>query len=153
VLVDDVAGVPSFMGRVLTNAGYATTSAVGGPEALALLEMDGEFDLLVTDFLMPHMQGDELARRFRQADSHVKVLYVTAHRDQLFESKSLLGNDEAFLDKPFTMRGLLEAVSSLLAGRLESPRTGPPDEAVQARTSAAKRSLRVLLVEDVDADA
>jgi two-component system cell cycle sensor histidine kinase/response regulator CckA len=79
----------------------------------------GHFDILVTDVMMPEMNGDELARRLRQGAERMKVLYLTGFSDKLFKEKVTLWEDEAFLDKPCTIKGLLEAVSLLLHGRVQ----------------------------------
>jgi two-component system cell cycle sensor histidine kinase/response regulator CckA len=71
--------------------------------------------------MMPEMSGDELARRMRLAQPSLKVLYLTGFSDKLFHEKSTLWQDEAFLEKPCSVRGLLEAVSLLLTGRVVSP--------------------------------
>ena len=67
------------------------------------------------------MTGNELARRIRASAPSVKVLYITGFSDRLFKEKVTLWADEAFLDKPCSVKGLLQAVSLLLFGRLESP--------------------------------
>jgi CheY-like chemotaxis protein len=151
LVVDDQSSVRSFVGRVLSDAGYTTTTASNGPEALEIIETSGPINLLVTDLVMPEMRGDELARRVRQADPHVKVLYVTAHRDELFQHTARLGDNEAFLDKPFRMHDLLEAVSMLMVGQLGQ--SAPERVENGAPQQPARRSLRVLIVEDVEADA
>jgi two-component system, cell cycle sensor histidine kinase and response regulator CckA len=79
--------------------------------------------VLVTDLMMPGMSGDELARRLRQREPRLKVLYLTGFSDHLFKEKSTLWADEAFLEKPCSVNGLLEAVSLLLSGRLP-PQSG-----------------------------
>jgi CheY-like chemotaxis protein len=151
LIVDDQPSVRHFVRRVLNDAGYTTVSASDGPEALKMIETSGAVDLLVTDLMMPQMRGDELARRVRRADPAVKVLYVTAHRDQLFQDTVMLGDSEAFLDKPFAMHDLLEAVSMLLAGRLRP--SAPERGESGASRHATRRTVRVLIVEDVEADA
>ena len=55
---------------------------------------------------MPQMTGDELARRLRQDEPALKVLYLTGYSDQLFKEKITLWQDEAFLEKPCTIDGL-----------------------------------------------
>jgi len=76
-------------------------------------------DAVVTDVMMPQMAGGELARRLRQTRPSLKVLYLTGYADNLFKEKRTLWQDEAYLDKPCTIKALLEAVSLLLFGRLE----------------------------------
>ena len=87
-----------------------------GPRALEVAATLRTFDLLLTDLIMPKMTGDELARRLRRQRPALKVLYLTGYSDQLFERKGTLWADEAFLDKPMTVTGLLDAVSLLLFG-------------------------------------
>jgi two-component system, cell cycle sensor histidine kinase and response regulator CckA len=67
------------------------------------------------------MSGDELARRMRQTDPGLKILYLTGFSDRLFKEKVTLWEDEAFLDKPCSVAGLIEAVSLLLFGRFKVP--------------------------------
>ena len=118
--VDDESGIRDFVGRVLSQV-YDVCVAADGIEALRLAEGRPPFDLLVTDMMMPHMRGDELARRFRQITPDIKVLYLTGFSDRLFKEKVTLWQDEAFLDKPCSIKGLKEAVSLLLFGRFEAP--------------------------------
>lgn len=120
LVVDDEEGVRRFVGRALKEAGYQTVVANGGPEALSAASA-GSFDILVTDLMMPDMMGDELARRLRAEKPSLKVLYLTGFSDRLFKEKAALWQDEAFLEKPCTLRGLLEAVSLLLTGSVRIP--------------------------------
>lgn len=121
LIVDDEPSVLDFVGRVLREAGYTTAAASDPVAALTLTEGFRPFDLLLTDVMMPQMQGDELARRLRQNEPHLKVLYLTGFSDVLFKEKGTLWEDEAFLDKPTSVNGLLEAVSLLLAGHTHRP--------------------------------
>ena len=121
LIVDDEEPICRFVERVLRDAGYKTATAGSGAEALELASKLESLDVLVTDVMMPKMTGDELARRVRQDQPSVKVLYLTGYSDSLFKEKVTLWEGEAYLDKPCTIKGLLEAVSLLLFGRLESP--------------------------------
>jgi two-component system cell cycle sensor histidine kinase/response regulator CckA len=121
LIVDDDELVRKFMVRALSEAGYETAVASDGPEAIDVAATLESLDILVTDLMMPQMTGDELARRIRSASPSVKVLYVTGFSDRLFKEKVALWADEAFLDKPCSVKGLLEAVSLLASGRLECP--------------------------------
>ena len=121
LIVDDEPSVQRFVERVLSDAGYSTKVAGDGPEALETASRMDEFDLVVTDVMMPQMTGDELARRLRVQHPTVKVLYLTGFSDRLFKEKVTLWADEAFLDKPCTVKGLLEAVSLLLFGSFDAP--------------------------------
>jgi two-component system, cell cycle sensor histidine kinase and response regulator CckA len=121
LIVDDEAGIRAFAARVLGDAGYATASAGDGPEALRMVDEQGPFDLFVVDINMPGMRGDELARQLRQRDHNVKVLFFTGFSDRLFEQRHVLWEGEAFLEKPVSKNGLLEAVALLLFGHTRGP--------------------------------
>jgi len=121
LIVDDEEPVRKFVERVLGEHGYHTALAVDGTEALEVAQKLGQFEILITDWMMPRMTGDELARRLRQNEPGLKVLYLTGYSDQLFKEKVTLWEDEAFLDKPCSVKGLAEAVALLLFGRLERP--------------------------------
>jgi two-component system cell cycle sensor histidine kinase/response regulator CckA len=121
LVVDDEPSVRTFVDRVLRAAGYTTLTATNGPEALALSERGTRFDLLLTDVRMPGMEGDELARRLRERDPTLKVLYLTGYSDDLFKRRHALWADEAFLDKPCSREAVEQAVSLLLYGHVHPP--------------------------------
>ena len=130
LVVDDEKSIRVFADRALRGAGYDVVVASDGPEALRLVEGEPRaFDLFVVDVAMPQMRGDELGRRLRQQNPDVKVLYFTGHSDRLFESRQSLWEHEAFIEKPVTMSGLLEAVSLLLFGHTNGPGVGRPSPA------------------------
>lgn len=119
LVVDDDRMMLGVLTRILERENYELLAATSGPEALGLLDRDGQpIDLLVTDFSMPGMRGRELADRVRQRWPHVKVLYQTGFSDMLFESRAELEEGAAFLEKPFTARGLREAARLVLFGAL-----------------------------------
>ena len=118
LVVDDEAIVVEFAQRVLHTAGYHIMTATSGDAALKLCTEQGLPDLLVTDMKMPRMEGDELASKLRKQDPDLKVLYLTGFADLLFKNKDMLWDGEAYLEKPCTMSGLLEAVSLLLVGEV-----------------------------------
>jgi two-component system cell cycle sensor histidine kinase/response regulator CckA len=119
LVVDDDDAVRRFITAALKGAGYEVVSAADGPQALSAQEQR-RFDLCLVDFRMPQMNGDEVSRLLRRADPDVKVLYFTGYSDQLFVSASTLSANEAFLEKPAGVKGLLEAVSLLLFGRIRT---------------------------------
>ena len=121
LIVDDEEPICRFVERVLREAGYKTSVAGDGVEALEVAAKLESLDLLVTDVMMPKMMGDELARRMRQDQPSLKVLYLTGYSDSLFKEKVTLWEDEAYLDKPCTIKSLLQAVSMLHFGSLDKP--------------------------------
>ena len=117
IVVDDEPAVRSIVRRMLEPAGYVVEEAGDPVEACDAIAASGPLDLLIADFRMPELTGDEVARRFRAAKPDVKVLFITGYADDLFAERSLLWDGEAFLEKPFSRKGLLEAASLLLFGR------------------------------------
>src|SRR5947208_15025383 len=114
LVVDDEASILTFAARALSDAGYDVVGASDGPDTLRLVEAQAPFDAFVIDIMMPQMRGDELGRQLRQREPDAKVLYFTGYADRLFEERRTLWKDEAFIEKPVTVKGLLEAVSLLL---------------------------------------
>jgi CheY-like chemotaxis protein len=119
LIVDDEPVIVQFVDRVLRGAGYLTSIAGGGVEALQIAEGSAPFDLIVADVNMPDMSGPDLVSRLRMRQPDLRVLYLTGFNDQLFAAKSVLWEGEAFLDKPTTIEGLLQAVSLILFGRIQ----------------------------------
>jgi two-component system, cell cycle sensor histidine kinase and response regulator CckA len=124
LVVDDEESIRRYVDRVLSAAGYRTTIAVDGADAIAAVARGGRFDLLLTDVMMPEMTGDELAVQLREGDPALKVLYLTGYSDHLFKEKATLRQEEAFLDKPCSPVALRQAVSLAITGRVTS--TGKP---------------------------
>jgi two-component system cell cycle sensor histidine kinase/response regulator CckA len=120
LVVDDEDSVRKFVERVLREAGYTTAVAADGPQAIQVATTLDPFDVVVTDVMMPQMTGDELARRLRASHPSLKVLYLTGFSDRLFKEKVTLWEDEAFLDKPCSVKGLRQAVSLLMFGRFDA---------------------------------
>jgi CheY-like chemotaxis protein len=115
--VDDEPGVLALVRRCLDDERVTLFEASCGKDALAHFPKGPALDLLITDLRMPEMEGDELARKVRTLEPDLRVLYLTSHADRLFEAKTQLWAQEAYLDKPFTREGLREAVALLLFGR------------------------------------
>jgi len=118
LVVDDDASSRQYLSMILEGAGYQTAVSADGPDALAAWQEQGPFDVVVTDVMMPQMPGYELARRVRQIQPDIKVLYVSGFSEALFAEKPRLWEHEAFLDKPCTPDGVLHALSLLEEPRL-----------------------------------
>jgi CheY-like chemotaxis protein len=120
MIVDDECAIRSLQRQFLADAGFSVVDAEDGAGAMALATDTVRPDLVVADVNMPGMNGEELAMRLRAVLPGVKVLFVTGHADVLFDLRPTLGADEAYLEKPFTRAGLVEAVSLLLYGGMPS---------------------------------
>jgi CheY-like chemotaxis protein len=118
-VVDDDPMMLDVLARILQRENFELLMASGGPEIMEKLSAHaGGVDLLVTDYAMPEMQGRELAEHVRQRFPAVKVLYQTGFSDMLFENRVELEEGAAFLEKPFTARGLREAARLVLFGSI-----------------------------------
>jgi CheY-like chemotaxis protein len=119
MVVDDDAMMLEVIIRILQRENYELLTAASGPEALAVANQHaGAIDLLVTDFAMPDMHGRALAEKMRERYKDIKVLYQTGFSDMLFENRVELEEAAAFLEKPFTARGLREAARFSLFGAI-----------------------------------
>ena len=118
LIVDDEEPIRQLERRILESGGYQVLEAARAVDAFALLQDAVRVDLLIADLLMPDIGGEEMARRIRRDHPEIKVLYVTGHIDELMDERSTLWEGEAFLEKPFSAKALLEAVSLLLYRRL-----------------------------------
>ena len=118
-VVDDDPMMLDVLARILQRENYELLMAGGGPEMMDKIDAHhGTVDLLVTDYSMPDMQGRELADKVRERFPAVKVLYQTGFSDKLFEDRVELEDGAAFLEKPFTARGLREAARLVLFGSI-----------------------------------
>jgi CheY-like chemotaxis protein len=118
-VVDDDPMMLDVLGRILQRENFELLVASGGAEIIQKLQgYSGHVDLLVTDYAMPGMQGRELADHVRKVFPGVKVLYQTGFSDMLFENRAELEDGAAFLEKPFTARGLREAARLVLFGSI-----------------------------------
>jgi two-component system cell cycle sensor histidine kinase/response regulator CckA len=106
--------VVGLVERVLREAGCFTSVAFSAAEALTIAAQQERFDLLLTDVIMPEMRGYELAARLQYRNPQLPVLYLTGYSDDLFREKVQLWQHEAYLDKPCSVKELLEAVSLML---------------------------------------
>jgi len=125
LVVDDEEPIRRYVDRVMREAGHETVLASDGLEAIEVARTLQPLDLLLTDLVMPQMSGDELARRLRQTQPGLKVLYLTGFSDSLFKERVTLWEDEAYLDKPCSVESLLRAVSLLTSGQLNAAPVEP----------------------------
>lgn len=113
LVAEDEKGVRSVVERVLRAKGYNVLSAGSGEEALALAqEMEGKIDLLLTDLVMPHMSGTELAAQLPDVD----VVYMSGYSDDVL-TKQGVPSEGTYLQKPFSPEALLNKVRDVLDSR------------------------------------
>ena len=124
LVVDDELPILKLVTRILATDNYEIAAAGTGDEAAQMLntpEYPG-VDLLVTDLMMPGINGRELAVIARRRFPDVRVLYVTGFADTLFKDLTELGDRESFIEKPFGTDGLLEATRLLMFDRITDER-------------------------------
>jgi len=120
LVVDDEPSVALMVAEILKREGYGVRTATRVDDARAWVEDGARFDLAILDVVMPTMSGDQMAEWLRQRDPDAKVLFLTGYAEALFQARPILWAGESFLEKPFTSKGLLEAVSMALYGRLST---------------------------------
>jgi CheY-like chemotaxis protein len=121
MVVDDDPAVLAMLLKVLAYENYELLSANSGPEALE--KLTDPIDLLITDFVMPIMNGRQLAEQVRRRYPYVKVLYETGFSDLLFKGQVEVERNAAFIEKPYSARGLIEAARLALFGYIQPPAT------------------------------
>jgi len=116
LLVEDEEGLRSLNARGLRSRGYSVVEASNGVEALeALDERNGAVDLVVSDVVMPEMDGPTLLREMRGRNPDLKIIFVSGYAEEAFD-KSLPENEQfAFLAKPFALSALIAKVKETMA--------------------------------------
>jgi two-component system, cell cycle sensor histidine kinase and response regulator CckA len=116
LLVEDEEGLRALNARGLRSRGYSVIEASNGVEAMEELEAcNGAVDLVVSDVVMPEMDGPTLLKAMRDRNPEIKIIFVSGYAEDAFE-KSLPENQQfAFLPKPFTLSQLVAAVKETMA--------------------------------------
>jgi len=114
LLVEDEEGLRALNARGLASRGYTVLEASNGVEALEVLEKEGRVDLVVSDVVMPEMDGPTLLKELRARDPNVKIIFVSGYAEEAF-AKNLPSQEQyAFLAKPFTLKQLVAEVKETL---------------------------------------
>jgi CheY-like chemotaxis protein len=120
LLVDDEEGVRKLVCAVLQSSGYSVIEASSGQSALAAFEKNAhKIDLVLTDVVMPQMDGFELVQRLVEKSPDVKILFMSGYRDSPI-GNSTTNPNRPFLHKPFTPDVLLARVREILDTRAVS---------------------------------
>jgi two-component system cell cycle sensor histidine kinase/response regulator CckA len=115
LLVEDEKLVRGLVHSVLQRCGYTVLEANDGQEALRVSEQyRGPIQLLVTDVVMPHMDGPTLVKRLATTRPAMKVLYLSGHQDAADFLTGVADAGACFLQKPFTLAVLERKVRALL---------------------------------------
>jgi two-component system cell cycle sensor histidine kinase/response regulator CckA len=115
LLVEDEEAVRAFGARALTARGYSVLEAANGVEALEVADRNPKIDLIVSDVVMPEMDGPTMFGELRKRGVMAKVIFVSGYAEEAFAKNLPEGEDFIFLPKPFTLKQLIEAVKSAAA--------------------------------------
>jgi two-component system, cell cycle response regulator CpdR len=114
LLAEDDTSMREYLQRALIRVGYDVDAVGCGTEAMPLLEA-GRYDLLLTDIVMPEMDGIELARRAAELDPSLKIMFITGFAAVALNPDSRAPKDAKVLSKPFHLRDLVAEVERMVA--------------------------------------
>ena len=120
LLVEDEEGLRQLNARGLASRGYTVLEAGNGVEAIAMLEKSGgEVDLVVSDVVMPEMDGPTMLRELRRRNQSLKIIFVSGYAEDAFQRHLPADGEQfTFLAKPFTLKQLVNAVKETLVERI-----------------------------------
>jgi two-component system cell cycle sensor histidine kinase/response regulator CckA len=119
LLVEDEEGLRALNARGLSSRGYTVLEAGNGVEAIEVFEKQAHVDLVVSDVVMPEMDGPTLLKELRKRNPELKIIFVSGYAEEAF-AKNLPSNEHgkeqyAFLAKPFTLKQLVAEVKKTMA--------------------------------------
>jgi two-component system cell cycle sensor histidine kinase/response regulator CckA len=114
LLVEDEDAVRLFSARALREKGYEVLEAEGGEEALEIVESGAHFDILVTDVVMPKMDGPTLSKKVREKLPDCKIIFISGYAEDTFRKNLDSDSHIHFLPKPFTLKDLAQKVRDVL---------------------------------------
>ena len=115
LVAEDEDGVRAPVRRILLAHGYRVLEASDGPSALHIAEHhEGKIDLLLTDVVMPGMNGGELARRLRRIRTGIRVVFMSGYSTEAVATHGVLSPGAAFLQKPFSVAELVGRLREVL---------------------------------------
>jgi two-component system cell cycle response regulator CpdR len=114
ILAEDDEDMRRFLVKALEKAGHQVTSFAEGLSAFEEIKQ-ASFDLLLTDIVMPEMDGIELARRAAELDPSLKIMFITGFAAVALHPDSKAPKDAKVLSKPFHLRDLVAEVDRMMA--------------------------------------
>ncbi|PLX36646.1 MAG: hybrid sensor histidine kinase/response regulator [Hyphomicrobiales bacterium] len=115
LLVEDEESLRAFAARALSSRGYTVIEAMNGENALELIEEGTEdIDLVISDVMMPEMDGPTLLKELRQRIDNFKVIFISGYAEDAFEKNLDESETFTFLPKPFGLKKLAETVKDVL---------------------------------------
>jgi len=115
LVVEDKEPVRSVLLEILVDLGYTVLEASDGARALEIARAhDGPIHLLLTDIVMPGMQGDEVARRLRTFRPETKILFMSGYTKKAVADSLVAESGAAFIPKPFSLPELTDKLRTIL---------------------------------------
>ena len=114
LLVEDEDAVRVFAARALKSKGYKVFEARTGEQALEILKVQASVDIMVTDMMMPGMDGGTLARLVRAERPEIKILLISGYSEEVARGDIVDTDDFHFLPKPFSLGQLTAKVKEVL---------------------------------------
>lgn len=116
LLVEDEEAVRAFASRALSTRGYNVLEAENGEIALDIVDECGdEIDLVISDVVMPNLDGPSMAKKLRERYPDVKVIFISGYTEDAFEDELERPEDFIFLPKPFSLKQLASKVKEVLS--------------------------------------
>ena len=133
LVVEDESSLRTLVAKILSDLGYRVHTAANGGEALLLVENKSlRPDLVVTDVIMPNMNGTVLVERLRRCQPHLRVLYMSGYAENAVVQQGEFDPGTPFIQKPFNTRDIAQRVA----------------QALQSERKPAEAPVGVLLIDD-----
>ncbi|HRJ70199.1 MAG TPA: response regulator, partial [Beijerinckiaceae bacterium] len=117
MLVEDEEAVRNFAARALSSRGYTVLQAPSGLDGLELAkDRLKDIDLVVSDVVMPEMDGPTMLGELRKLAPDLKVIFVSGYAEEAFRKNLPEGQQFDFLPKPFSLKQLIEKVKTVMEG-------------------------------------
>jgi len=125
LVVEDEPAMREVTRRILARTGYSVIAAGNGQEAITAAATTDHIDVLLTDVIMPGMQGREVAERIRDHQPGTAVLYMSGYTQGILGAQGVLEPQINLIEKPFTEASLLQKIRAIIS----NPGAAPPDPA------------------------
>jgi len=137
LVVEDDTAIRANVRNCVQHLGYRALEAESGETALELCEqMKGEIDLVLTDLVMPGIDGYELARQLSDRFPHIQIVFTSGYSEDSAARRELLGDENVFLEKPYTVADLARVVQRAMHAKLRrgfvAARTDRPTNSASA---------------------
>ena len=122
LVIEDDDAVRMFGARALRNKGYRVLEAKSGESALTMIRNAADpIDLVITDVVMPQMDGPALVRELREFDCDIKVIFISGYAEDAFRQRLDQEREIHFLPKPFNLKQLALTVKEVLGSDFGFP--------------------------------